>query len=259
MRSRRKKVPELKLRGSVKDEASTGVSKLTKAFISYRLIHGVLAEMNADEFPSCLYAWNDGTLNLSSNGTHFGYVWKGKSVLNSRTSGVFTLKSGMYFSLPGSGTLFGGQGIVITRLNYQGVFSIGGPVEPSGRLRYIDGSSDNLLIPPVLKGDPCLNALYFPPGIKQTMHLHDSIRIGMIVSGQGECITPEETISLEPGQVFLIPTNSLHSFQTTDKLMVCIIYHPDSNYGPTHENHPMILKTIVNGKSASLIPEIQTR
>lgn len=233
---------------------------MTKAFISYNLIHGTLAEMSADKFPSRLCTWNEGVLNLQANSTHFGYVWKGKTILNSPTSGVFTLKSGMYFSLPGSGTLLGdGQGIVITRLGYQGVFSIGGPVEANGRLRYIDGSSDNLLIPPVLKGDPCLNALYFPPGIKQTMHLHDSIRVGMIVSGQGECITPNEIISLEPGQVFVIPTNSLHSFQTTDKLMVCIAYHPDSNYGPTHENHPMILKTIVNGKSASLIPEIQTR
>lgn len=95
---------------------------MSKAFISYNLIHGVLAEMNADQFPSRLCTWNDGTLNLSTNGTHFGYVWKGKPVLNSG-----------------------------------------------------------------------------------------------------------------------------------------IVYHPDSNYGPTHENHPMILKTIVNGKSASLIPEIQTR
>lgn len=233
---------------------------MTKAFISYNLIHGKLAEMSADKFPSRLCTWNDGTLNLSTNGTHFGYVWKGKTILNSPRSGVFTLKPGMYFSLPGSGTLLGdGQGIVITRLGYQGVFSIGGPVEPSGRLRYIDGSSDNLLIPPALKGDPCLNALYFSPGIKQTMHLHDSIRVGMIVSGQGECITPNKIIYLESGQVFVIPTNSMHSFQTTDKVMVVIVYHPDSNYGPTHENHPMILKTIVNGKSASLIPEIQTR
>ena len=232
---------------------------MTKTFISYNLTNGVLAEMNADKFPSRLYTWNDGTLNLSTDGNHFGYVWKGKSILNSPTSGVFTLKPGMYFSLPGSGTLCGdGQGIVITRLSYQGVFSIGGPVEPSGRLRYIDGSSDNLLIPPVLKGDPCLNALYFPPVIKQTMHLHDSIRVGMVVSGQGECITPDEIIALELGQVFVIPANSLHSFQTRNKRMVVVVYHPDSNYGPTHEEHPMILKTIVNGKSASLIPEIQT-
>ncbi len=81
----------------------------------------------------------------------------------------------------------------------------------------------------------------------------------MVVSGQGECITPDEVIPLEPGQVFVIPAGSLHSFKTTDSPMVVCAYHPDSDYGPTHEAHPMILRTMVNGISASQLEGIRTR
>ena len=35
--------------------------------------------------------------------------------------------------------------------------------------------------------------------------------------------------------------------------------HPDSNFGPKDEDHPMILRTIVDGKPASEIGEIRTK
>ena len=232
---------------------------MPKAFISYPLHHGLLADFSNDEFPSQLWGYNKTVLNLDSGNTHFGYVYRGRVILHS-SSGVFTLKQGMYFSLPGSGTLFGeGQGIVITRLGYQGMFSIGGPIESAGRLRYIDGCRDSLLIPPVMKGDPCLNALYFPCGIQQTQHFHPSMRIGMVVSGSGECLTADEIIPLESGQVFVIPSGGLHSFRTTDTPLIVCAYHPDSDCGPTDEVHPMINRTLVNGVSASLLEGIRTR
>lgn len=233
---------------------------MPKAFISIPLNHGLVADITSDEFPSQLWGYDKTVLSLDSNGTHFGYVHRGRLILRSSISGVFTLKQGMYFSLPGTGTLFGeGQGIVITRLGYQGMFSIGGPIESVGRLRYIDGCRDSLLIPPVMKGDPCLNALYFPPRIQQTQHFHPSIRIGMIVSGKGECLTESEVIPLMPGQVFVIPSGELHSFRTTDSPMIVCVYHPDSDCGPTDEYHPMVNLTLVDGVSASLLEEIRTR
>lgn len=200
-----------------------------------------------------------GTLELPANATSFGFVHRGEATLKS-DAGTFVLKTGMYFCLPGSGTLLGeGRGIAIARLDYQGVFSVGGPIESTGRLLYIDGARDTLLIPPVMRGDPCLNALYFPGGINQTQHSHPSLRAGMIISGQGECVTADEVIPLEPGQAFVIPANELHSFRTTDSPMVVVAYHPDSDCGPTHEQHPMLTKTIVDGVSAAELEGIRTR
>ena len=234
---------------------------MTKAFLPYSLIHGVLADLSNDEFPTALLAWNKSILNLASNNftTHFGFIYKGEAILKT-SSGNFTLREGMYFSCLGPATLLGeGQGIIISRMSYRGVFSIGGPIESSGRLLYIDGATDTLLIPPVMKGDPCFNALYFPVGINQTPHTHPSMRVGMIINGRGECITTDEIFTLEPGQVFIIPAGALHSFKTSDSPMSVIAYHPESDYGPSDEVHPMINRTMINGVSASLLEEIRTR
>lgn len=220
-----------------------------KAFVPYPLTHGLLVDLSLDDFPTQLYGFSRKVhiLDLSPNRTHFGYVHEGQVILHC-AAGVFTLRAGMYFSLPGSGTLRGeGRGIAIARVGYQGLFSIGGPIESTGRLLYIDGCRDSLLIPPVMKGDPCLNALYFPAGINQTPHTHPSMRIGIIVSGRGECITEDEVKPLEPGQVFVIPSGGLHSFRTEDSPMIVCAYHPDSDCGPTDESHPMVNRTLVNG------------
>lgn len=231
---------------------------LNKAFVPYSLTHGLLVDLSTDEFPTLLRTWNEGVLDLPTIGTHYGYVWRGEPIITSDT-GTFTLQPGMYFSIPGNGKLLGaGQGIVITRLGYQGVFSIGGPIESDGRLLYIDGCRDSLLIPPVMQGDPCLNALYFPSGINQTQHTHPSMRVGIIVSGRGECVTADEVIPLEPGQVFVIPAGELHSFRTSDSSMVVVAFHPDSDVGPTDEAHPMVNRTLVNGISASRLEGIRT-
>jgi hypothetical protein len=41
--------------------------------------------------------------------------------------------------------------------------------------------------------------------------------------------------------------------------MAVIAYHPDSDFGPTHEVRPMMNRTIVDDVSACLIEEIRTR
>lgn len=233
---------------------------MNESFIPYNLEHGLLADMSDDEFPTQLQTWKHGVIRLDDNGTHFAYVHSGNAVWNNPSSGyTFTLSAGMYCSLPSSGTLWGdGEGIIITRLGYKGVFTIGGPIEETGRLRYVSGCTDSLLIPPVIEGDPCLNALYFPPHTEQVPHTHPSMRVGIVVSGEGECITEERTYLLEPGMVFVIPAGVLHWFWTVEKPLVVVAFHPDSDTGPTHENHPMVNKTIVDGISASLLEGVRT-
>src|SRR5579883_2053998 len=185
-------------------------------FVPYNLSHGMLADMKDDEFPTQLSAWSNDGLPLEGNATHFGYVYDGSATLE-HAAGVFKLSAGMYFSAPGETMVRGdGHGIVASRLGYKGFFQIGGPVEQHGRLKYIDGCTDSLLVPPVLMGDACLNFLYFPPGIRQTQHTHPSMRVGMVIRGRGECITPSQSIPLIAGGVFVIPADGIHSFLTHD-------------------------------------------
>ena len=220
---------------------------------------GVLSDMGNDPLPTLLSAWRAGCLELRDMGTHFGYVHEGPAILNCK-SGVFTLGPGMYFAVEGEGTVSGeGSGMVVSRYGYRGLFQIGGPVEQAGRLRYIDGCTDSLLVAPVLKGDPCLNLLAFPRGINQTPHTHPSIRVGIVASGSGICVTPGGRTPLVAGQAFVIRANQLHSFATGRHPMRVIAYHPDSDFGATHEDHPMINRTIVGGESASFLHEIRTR
>ena len=135
----------------------------------------------------------------------------------------------------------------------------GGPVEDRGRLRYIDGCTDSLLIPPVKRGNPCLNALFFPPNINQTPHTHPSFRAGLVIAGEGECVLEDKVVPLLPGQAFLIREDGLHSFRTSpEQSLTVIAFHPDSDFGPQDEDHPMINRTIVNGISAAQIEEIRT-
>ncbi|MGL5922173.1 cupin domain-containing protein [Chroococcidiopsis sp.] len=236
---------------------------MNKSFISYELEHKKLVDLSDDEFPTKLRMWNgkEVSLNLpwSEYFTHFGYVYEGVIRLHNSCGDSYELRAGMYFSLPGGGIIWGdGSGIVVTHLEYKGMFSIGGPVEETGRLRYVSGCTDSLLIPPVMKGDPCFNALYFPPHIEQVPHTHPSIRVGMVVSGEGQCVMPEGVTNLEPGQAFVIPANQLHSFWTLEQPLVVVAFHPDSDYGPTHEDHPMLNKTIVDGVSAAKLERVRT-
>jgi quercetin dioxygenase-like cupin family protein len=230
-----------------------------QTFLPFQLAHGRLAGTNGDAFPSQLSGWRDQTLEMPADATHFGYVHEGPATLQT-TSGTFTLRQGMYFAAPGACRIGGrGQGIVMSREGYRGMFALGGPVEPRGRLRYIDGCTDSLLIAPQMSGDPCLNALYFPARVSQTEHTHPSARIGLVVSGTGECRTPESAFKLFPGLAFIIRAGGRHSFQTAEEEMVVVAYHPDSDFGPTHESHPMINRTIVRGVPASQLEIIRTR
>ncbi|MCP6761539.1 MAG: cupin domain-containing protein [Fischerella sp. CENA71] len=249
-----------------------GLSRDSRHFISVVRRDGMLADLSTTQHPTQLYGWGytGETLNLIGKGTYFGFVVDGQTDVISYHAGfelAFTLTKGMYFSVPGAVSVRGGCGIAIASLNYRGMFMIGGPIEEKGRLRYMDGCSDSLLIPPTIKGDPCLNHLHFPPGINQTRHTHPSIRIGVVTSGEGHCEVPEHEdgsggiikIPLIQGQIFVIPPEGHHSFFTRDSTLDIIAYHPDSDIGPTHDDHPMINRTYVDGISAREIDKIRTK
>ncbi|KPP81821.1 MAG: hypothetical protein HLUCCA04_08430 [Oceanicaulis sp. HLUCCA04] len=226
-------------------------------FFAFEWSTGLIAACDPN-FPTSLYAFDGAELDLDIDAAFFGFVHEGEAQIET-ASGTFTLTAGMYFSANERLRVRGGKGIVIARLGHRAFFTIGGPVEQKGRLKYIDGCTDSLLIAPIKLGDPCLNLLYFPPGIDQTAHTHPSDRIGVVHSGRGVCVTPNEVIPLEPGTMFRIPLEGNHKFRTTDSEMRVIAYHPDSDFGATDIDHPMINRTMVNGVSASELDAIRTQ
>ena len=207
---------------------------------------GLLADLSDGPYPTTVSGWSVGKLVLPPDVTHYGIVTRGKARLLSGTREL-ALSEGMFFVQPGAAEVdgSGGAGLVISRLGYRGLFQIGGPIEPVGRLRYIDGCTDSLLVCPPRLGEPCLNHLHIPPHTNQTPHSHPSERIGVILRGRGECRTPGGVYALEPGIGWRIPTGCLHSFYTTEESLDVIAWHPDSDFGPTDENHPMINRTFV--------------
>tara|TARA_R110000803_G_scaffold149081_5_gene214518 strand:- start:1074 stop:1874 length:801 start_codon:yes stop_codon:yes gene_type:complete len=218
--------------------------------------------------------------------TYHVYVYSGELFLQNRGMPVFVLRNEFYFSVHGEFLLSGnGQAIVIETLvkkegsfyaknNYTAMFHIG-KAEDKGRLKYIDGCTDSLLIPPVKLGDACLNHLHFPANIDQTAHTHPSHRIGVVAKGNGMCKTPFGNMELTQGMIFVIKCwdgvsystgldgqehpNGEHSFETFENNMDVIAYHPDSDFGATDEMHPMINRTIVGGISASQLEDIRTK
>ena len=216
-----------------------------KEFQTFGFDRASFIDLRDDEFPTGAAAWTPASpLHLADVGTHFGFVYSGRTELSFGSS-RFVVSEGMYFAIPGTTRITGGSGLAITRLGFRGFFHLGGPIEPTGRLRYIDGCTDSLLIPPILMGDPCLNLLHIPPGTHQTTHTHPSLRVGLIVRGLGEWVMPDGRVPLKPGLSFVIPAHTLHSFHTTDSELLVIAYHPDSDFGPTHECHPMVNRTII--------------
>lgn len=195
----------------------------------------------------------------SEHDTHFLFVSSGEVTLKS-SNGEFLLREKCFAAVPGNFSLDGsGLILVATLLNYIGLFTIGGPIEPKGRLNYIDGCSSTVLINPLKRGEPCLNFLYVPPGVSQTPHTHHSLRIGLVAEGSGTCQVDEGTFKMEAGTVFCLPENKLHSFSAIDNSLRIIIYHPDSDVGPTDDSHTMLNNTFVGKKSAKVLDAIRTK
>lgn len=243
-------------------------------------------ESDHEKYPLRYYHIIDGEgLKVDPDNTYFVFVYEGEATLKIPTGLVSVLVSNTYYSVHGDHCLSGkfkaiAIEVIVGRgyygeTGYRAYTTIGGRVESKGRLKYIDGCTDSLLIHPVKKGDPCLNHLHFPKNIKQTAHTHPSHRIGLVIRGRGECVTPFGNLPLNVGNIFVIKEyngegvsegldgkmypNGTHKFDTEDSHMDVIAFHPDSDFGAEDEFHPMINRTIVDGKSAREIEEIRTK
>jgi hypothetical protein len=235
-----------------------------KGFHLIKLAPGKLFEYKDDNFETLISGFTtDSETTLPSGYTHFGLVCSGKIKIKYSYKNIERereLLEGDYFSIVGEAKIISnGLGMTNSAKDYIGMNIFGGPLEEKGRLLYIDGCTDSLLVPPIKKGDPCLNHLHFPKNIIQTPHTHPSVRTGLVYKGIGECVIGDSKIPLEPGYAFIIETNTGHSFNTKDGFMDVIAFHPDSDVGVTDDNHPMINRTMVDGVSATQIEEIRTK
>ncbi|MGB3295450.1 MAG: cupin domain-containing protein [Phormidesmis sp.] len=227
----------------------------------YPLQSQFIEDCSGDPFPMQVRAWHRETIALPDRGTHYGFAFQGTATLSrAGQSEPFPLQAGMYFSLAEAATIQGenASGMVITDLAHKGVFLLGGPIGASGRFAYIDGGTTSLLISPLETGDPCLNALYMPPHVDQTVHSHPSDRAGIVIDGSGDCFDDKACYPLTPGSLFHISPNQEHKFCTYAQPLHLVVFHPDSDIGFTHRNHPMLRRTLVNNVSAIDLPDIQT-
>ena len=162
--------------------------------------------------------------------------------------GLVSITQGMYAVIPSDCTLEteNGLAVAIHFPEAHGFRQFGGPIESTGRLTYIDGCTDTLLVCPPRLGAPCLNHLHIPAGTDQSFHTHPSDRLGAILSGNGWCDTPNGTFELAAGVAWYIPAGCEHRFRTGSASLDVIAWHPDSDFGPTDDNHPMINRTILD-------------
>ena len=187
-------------------------------------------------------------LLLGPGATTWGFVQQGQLDLEAATA-RWQVGALQWFCMPLPCRLSlaaDSRAVLVRRYGYRGLQSMGGPVESAGRLRYIDGCSDTLLCPPPRQGDPCLNLLHFPAQVRQTMHTHPSLRAGMVARGDGIAISPTGETPLSAGMVFVIPADTPHRFVTDGSPMDVIAWHPDSDWGPRDECHPMLNRTWVD-------------
>lgn len=201
-------------------------------------------------YPSALEVVS-GEVDRSSKetSTTYGYVLRGSARICTDLA-VFELREGGYIAIPG-GFVAGVDGVLvlIERIGFRGML-VAGAIEERGRLSYIDGCSDSILVAPPRLGDPVLNHLHFPRRTVQTLHSHPSIRLGIVARGFGIARGVDSETALRTGDVFLLPEHQIHAFTTVDSSMDVIAFHPDSDHGPTDADHPMINRTFIANKTA---------
>lgn len=186
---------------------------------------------------------------LGEDDTAYGYLLRGRLAFEN-----FVVREQQYFSLTATAarTMLAceeARGLLVIRKGFKGQNLVGGPLEQSGRLVYIDGCSDSVLVYPPRLGDASLNHLHFPEGILQSFHIHPSIRAGIVVSGKGQSHLAGNTVKdLTPGSVFVLDERERHRFATTDAEMHIVAFHPDGDFGPTDSNHPMKNRTLVTDR-----------
>jgi quercetin dioxygenase-like cupin family protein len=191
----------------------------------------------------CLVRTWTGPPTLLDGGTVFGCLAQPTTV--QMDGDDFLLRADCWFVAPEGALVKGGRGLAIVVPGYHGLRQLGGPLEATGRLRYMDGCSDTVLVAPPRRGEPCLNHLHVPPFTRQTTHTHPSLRIGLVARGHGTCLTPEGAQPLRPHVAWIIPPGLRHAFHTATEALDVIAWHPDSDVGPTDDDHPMRNRTLL--------------
>lgn len=200
-------------------------------------------DMNHTMYPSSAALVRDACFTATKWSTVYGVVLQGRVLHRGREirlAEYFCVAAGEEEEFKVEGTA-----VFFTRLGFQGQTQIGGPVERTGRLCYIDGCSDSILVSPPRCGDPSLNFLHFPAGIEQSFHIHPSIRLGVVLRGGGICSLADKEIPLVTGTVFCLDERERHRFRTTAGEMTVVAYHPDGDWGPTDRDHPMKNRTLI--------------
>lgn len=115
-----------------------------------------------------------------------------------------------------------------------------------GNLSYMDGGTNTTAVNPGRLGDPVVNYVHFPAGMKQTLHTHPSHRVGMILKGHGLVELDNSEFPLKQGDVFFMQRNVLHNFMCPyGEDVVLFVFAPDSGTGPTDEVNPLKIRTYV--------------
>lgn len=186
-------------------------------------------------------------------GSTYGYVLNGSTIIEANGQN-WSVEAKNYFAFNGKISFKNSESLqvwTVTRIGYKAM-PVMGQVESNGRLSYIDGCSDSVLVSMARMGDPVLNYLHFPTGILQTQHTHPSIRMGVVIGGAGDAFQEKGNYHdgwskpLTKGCMFMLTEQELHSFKTSDSFMDIIAFHPDSDTGPTDENHSMINRTYID-------------
>lgn len=215
-------------------------------------VHG--SELSAMEgmYPTRIVCWTKTDhLDLSPYDTAYGVCLEGNPSLvpTNPEFPMVGLRENHVFSLTGEFTIKSSEDFkvfLIIRRGYRAMFGVS-CVEEKGRLSYIDGCTDTLILPPARAGDPCLNSLHFPPDINQTQHLHPDVRVGVVLSGEGKGYREGHwEVDLTPGCMFILPESEIHSFKTDKLPMRVIAYHPTTDTGPTDQSHPMLNRTYID-------------
>lgn len=192
------------------------------------------------------------SVELNENATHFVFCAEG-NILVRKGQKTRELEENGYACVWGPVIIEGdGAALISSRIGFKGLESYGGELEKLGRLMYIDGCSSTVLVSPPRKGDPCFNFLHVPKGTDQTPHTHPTLRVGYIIEGNGIIKLEASSHPLKEKTFFCLPADMVHSFHTDEEDLRIVIYHPDSEVGPSDEAHPMLNRTIVGGVPAHI-------
>ena len=194
--------------------------------------------------PVRMRTWDRNNLSLPAGMTHFGFSISGALSVDTPDIQV-KLSHGGFFRIEGAGTVNSNFGVVLSVPGKKGFSQVSGPYSGVRLIGYLPGGKQNCLIWPADVSYPTLNTLQMEKHQSQIAHSHDSLRINVIISGSGKCLTPNQTFPLVERDILIIPANKSHQFETKTTGMKFIAFHPDSDGKRWSEIlNPMMLETI---------------